>query len=233
VNHRATTRLRPGNRRVAGRPGRAHRIGELLASRERLAVAVLDERRRIERDLHDGVQHRMLYLAWLAERASAVAVQGRTGAELTDLLTTLVRAVRETNAELRDLARGIHPSIVVEQGLAVAIEEYGVRSPIALRVGIPPRRFPAPVETTAYFAIVEAVVNAAKHSGADRADVVAEHTAGLLRIGISDDGRGGADPSRGTGLRNIADRLSALGGWLVVRSAPGEGTTLTLGLPCA
>jgi signal transduction histidine kinase len=202
-------------------------VAELRASRTRIAQAAVRERRKIERDLHDGVQQRLLRLSWLAKQAAASA---GTGAVST--LDQLTEEVRVTHAELRELAQGIHPSAVTEHGLAVAIEEYALRAPLAVSVDIPAGRWPPEVEVTAYFVIVEAIVNAAKHAGAVEVQVSVRHRAGRLDVEVRDDGAGGAEPRRGTGLRGLRDRVSALGGTFTVDSPPGRGTVVRVELPC-
>jgi signal transduction histidine kinase len=207
-------------------------LAELHASRERIAVAALQERRRIERDLHDGAQQRLLRLSWLAQQAQGLASSDRAAAPVVPVLDELLREVRQTTAELRDLAQGIHSSIVTTRGLAAAVEEFAVRAPLTLVVDLPAERHAEAVEATAFFVIMEAVVNAAKHARVDRVDIHGRRQRGDLIIDVVDEGVGGADPRRGTGLRNMSDRLVALGGSLSVSSRPGAGTWLRMRLPC-
>ena len=203
-------------------------VEELQSSRKRIALAAIGERRRIERDLHDGAQQRLLRLSWLAQRARQLA----TGDEVPALLGELVREVSQTTTELRELAQGLYPQLLTERGLAVAIEEYAVRAPLVVRVDLPATRFADAVETTAFFIIMEAIVNAAKHAQTDSVDVAGRVEPGRLVIDIRDRGVGGADPRGGTGLRNMADRLTALDGTLTVDSPPGHGTHVRVVLPC-
>jgi signal transduction histidine kinase len=223
----AAARLALSNARLQALQRR--QLDELRASRERLAVAALDERRRIERDLHDGVQQRLLRLSWLGQQALDLSAAGPAG----PLLRDLVGELRDTGAELRELARGIHPALITDRGLAAAVEEYAVRGPLAVEVDLPARRYPGVVEVTAFFVILEAVVNAAKHAGVDRVEVRGQDGPGRLVVEVCDSGTGGADPRRGTGLRNMADRLAAVRGSLTVTSPPGGGTRVTAVLPCA
>jgi signal transduction histidine kinase len=222
----AAARLALSNARLQALQRR--QIEELQSSRRRIALAALGERRRIERDLHDGAQQRLLRLSWLARRARQLG----TGDEVPALLDELVQEVSLTTGELRELAQGIHPPLVTERGLAVAIEEYALRAPLAVRVDLPPNRFIEPVETTAFFIIMEAIVNAAKYAQTDHVDVAGRVEPGRLVLDIRDRGIGGADARRGTGLRNMADRLTALDGTLTVHSPPGQGTHLRVVLPC-
>jgi signal transduction histidine kinase len=209
-------------------------IEELQSSRKRIALAALGERRRIERDLHDGAQQRLLRLSWLAQRAKQLVTGELPGAgdEVPALLGELVREVALTTTELRELAQGLYPQLLTERGLAVAIDEYALRFPLVARVDLPATRFSDVVETTAFFIIMEAIVNAAKHAQTDCVDVTGRVEPGRLVVDIRDEGVGGADPLGGTGLRNMADRLSAIDGTLSVDSPAGRGTHLRVVLPC-
>jgi signal transduction histidine kinase len=206
-------------------------LDELRASRERLAVAALTERRRIERDLHDGVQQRLLRLSWLAQRARGLVNPDASGEDVVPVLNALVEEVSQTTAELRDLAHGIHPSIVAELGLASAVMEFALQAPLTLTVDLPRERFAEAVEATAFFVIMEAIVNAAKHSRVDSLEVRGHVDDDCLIVSIADAGVGGADARRGTGLRNMSDRVAALGGTLEVDSPVGGGTRVTVVLP--
>jgi signal transduction histidine kinase len=198
----------------------------------RVVQAALDERRKIERNLHDGVQQRLLRLTWLAKQAQTVAATETTARGVVPFLDQLAEEARGTFAELRELAQGIHPSLGTEKGLAVAVEEYALRAPVAVLVDLPPDRLPPAVEVTAYFVISEAVVNAIKHAGVDEVRVSGRVRAGRLVVEVSDDGSGGANPAAGTGLLGLSDRVAALGGILTVRSVPGHGTRVVAELPC-
>jgi signal transduction histidine kinase len=203
-------------------------LAELASSRARLAEAALNERRAIERDLHDGLQHRLLRLSWLARRA-ATAVGTGPGRPLMDQLADEARDASDT---LRDLARGIHPAVLTEQGLAAAVEEHALRSHVPMLIDIPAGRWVGPIEATAYFVVLEAATNAAKHASADRITVRGRHRDGWLTVEVADDGLGGADPTLGTGLRGLRDRVSALGGRLAVYSTFNGGTRIVAELPC-
>jgi signal transduction histidine kinase len=200
---------------------------ENAAARTSAALAALEERRKIERDLHDGVQQRLLRLTWLAKQARTLAPP-----DVAPVLDELAEEARGTFAELREVARGIHPSLVTERGLAEAVEEYSLRSPVPVEVDLPAGRWPAPVEITAFFVISEAVVNAVRHAGVDRVAVSGRVLGGRLVVEVTDGGCGGADPGRGSGLRGLRDRVTALGGTLTVRSVPGHGTRIRAELPC-
>jgi signal transduction histidine kinase len=189
----------------------------LALENARLAEAALHERRSIERDLHDGLQHRLLRLSWMADR---------TGAE------ELARDARDAYTRLRELARGIHPAILTERGLAAAVEEHVLRVAIPVLLDLPAARCPVAVEAAAYFTVSEALTNAVKHAEASRVTVRGRLEAGRLTVEIADDGAGGADAARGTGLRGLQERAAALGGSVAVHSAPGLGTAVVLELPC-
>jgi signal transduction histidine kinase len=201
---------------------------ELEASRARLAEAALNERRAIERDLHDGLQHRLLRLSWLAGRV-AVAVGGGPARPAADQLS---REARDAYATLRELAQGIHPAVLTEQGLEAAVEEHAMRSHVPMIIDIPAGRWAGPIEATAYFVILEAATNAAKHASAEQITVRGWQRDGWLTVEIVDDGLGGADPRLGTGLRGLRDRVTALGGRFAVHSAFHQGTRVVMELPC-
>jgi signal transduction histidine kinase len=208
------------------------RLSELQASRARLVEATEAERRRIERDLHDGTQQRLVSIAMslgLAE-ARLPSDPGSVGPIVREAREALAQAL----AELRELGQGIHPSILSERGLAAALDELCGRSalPASLDVDLA-ARLPAQVETAAYFVVSEALTNAAKHSHAHRVRVSAAADARVLAVEIADDGIGGAGGGAGTGLRGLADRVEALGGTLTLSSPPGRGTTLRVEIPCA
>ncbi len=148
---------------------------------------------------------------------------GRTAAELQLAL-----------AELRELARGIHPAILTQEGLGAALESLATRAAVPVRiVAAPDRRLPAAVETTAYFVVCEALANVAKHAGTCTATISARQAGGRLLVEVTDDGVGGTDPAKGSGLRGLGDRVAALDGRLEVHSPPGGGTRVVAELPCA
>ena len=199
---------------------------EVRESRARIAAAHVTERRRLERNLHDGAQQRLLALAMELRAAQVNGDRGRLHETVGAAVDELQRAV----VELRELANGLHPAVLDNGGLAAAAEELAGRFPVRLTLDGIDRRFPREVEATAWFLACEGVTNAVKHSGAQHIDLSITATNGSLAVGVRDDGRGGADPA-GRGLRGLADRAEAVGGTLVVRSGP-EGTTLTGELPC-
>lgn len=202
------------------------RLAEVSASRARIVEAADEERRRVERDLHDGAQQRLVALALRLD-----AARGPDGTD--PVLERATAELREAIAELRGLARGIHPTILTESGLQAAIESLAERSPIPVDVQVTPARFAGPVEATAYFVASEGLTNVARSSHATSASVSAEVdvTDRRLIIRVADDGVGGADPSLGSGLRGLADRVAAAGGTFAVESPVGGGTVLRAELP--
>jgi signal transduction histidine kinase len=203
---------------------------ELAASRARVVAAADQTRRRLERDLHDGAQQRLVSLA-LRLRTAATAIPP----DLRDVHRELDGVGKELDAvldDLRELSRGIHPAILSEGGLGPALRTLARRSavPVELQVGTQ-GRLPERVEVTAYFVVAEALANAAKHANATAVRVDVDRADGLVRLAIRDDGVGGADPSRGSGLVGLKDRVEASGGTLWVDSPPGHGTSLLVELP--
>ncbi|WP_243704646.1 CHASE3 domain-containing protein [Micromonospora sp. KC723] len=204
----------------------------LAASRARVVAAGDQARRRIERDLHDGTQQRLVSLI-LALRAAETAVPpGST--EVREQLSRAVDGLSDALDELRELSRGIHPAILTEGGLRPALKALARRSaiPVELAVDVP-TRLPEQVEVAAYYVVSEALANAAKHAHASVVEVEARLADGRLHLSVRDDGRGGADPARGSGLVGLADRVHALGGAMSVTSPVGAGTTLVVDLPGA
>lgn len=207
------------------------RVEELTESRSAIMRAMHLERRRIERDLHDGAQQRLVSLAMELGLA-----REKMGTDL-DAARKLIEESHEDAklvlAELRDLVRGIHPAVLTDRGLDAAISAIAGRSRIPVGVDIKlADRQPDEVEGTAYFVVVEALTNIAKHSEATEANVAIRRDRGWLRITVADNGKGGADPAKGTGLRGLSDRITALDGRMVVESPPGVGTTLMVEIPC-
>ncbi len=200
-------------------------------SRARIAAAADDERRRIERDLHDGAQQRLVALA--LELRSAQRQLGETDdTEVARLLSSTADELQVAVEELRELAHGIHPGILTQGGLAHALEALAARAPLPVSVDATLERFAADVEATAYFVACEALTNAVKHADASRASIDARRENGLLVIEIEDDGRGGAAAS-GSGLRGLSDRVEAHGGRLLVESNADSGTRVRGEIPCA
>ena len=225
----ATARLAIENQRLQAEV-RAQ-LEEVRASRARIVAFGDAERRRVERNLHDGAQQRLVNLSLtlgIARSQPAAASDG----ELTAALDEAADELRLALAELRELARGIHPVILSEAGLGPALAALAERSPIpATVVAAPPDRLPARVEETAYYVASEALANAAKHAQATAVTISARRCDRGLVVEIGDDGAGGAD-ANGSGLRGLADRVAAIDGRLEVRSPAGEGTWITAELPC-
>jgi signal transduction histidine kinase len=203
---------------------------QLTASRARIVAAADDARRHIERDLHDGTQQRLITLGLTLRLA-----QSTVPAQLPQLQTRIGRIADELTGaidELREIARGIHPAILSQGGLAPALRTLARRAAIPVKLDLhTPTRPPDPIEVAAYYVISEALTNTTKHAHATRAHVAVEHDDARLHLSIRDDGVGGADPTAGSGLIGLRDRVQALGGTLDVTSPPGEGTSIVVDLP--
>ncbi|WP_329117700.1 sensor histidine kinase [Streptomyces sp. NBC_01465] len=206
----------------------APRESEVARSRARLVDSFDAERRRIERDLHDGAQQRLVSLTMALGLVRLDAPPG----PLADRIGAAHDEAGQVLVEIRELIRGIHPQVLTDYGLGAALEDVADRSAVPVDTDIDVPRLPGPAETAAYFAVCEALANVAKHSGATGAQVRARHRRGRLTVDVRDDGHGGADPSRGTGLTGLADRLSVLDGTLSITSPPGGPTVLRLEIPC-
>lgn len=200
-------------------------LAELRASRARIVAAGDAERKRVERDLHDGAQQRLL-AAGLA--LQLLADDRGNGELLAEAQAELQSALRE----LRELARGIHPAILTDGGLAAAVRSLVDRAPVPVAVDVPDGRYPEPVESAVYFVVSEALANVAKHAHARSAAVSIAPDNSRLIVHVRDDGRGGADDQSGSGLRGLADRVGALNGSVTVTSTPGAGTTVRAEIPC-
>jgi signal transduction histidine kinase len=224
----AAVRLAIENERLAAEV-RA-KLAEVQASRARIVAAGDEQRRRVERDLHDGAQQRLVTLALRLQMARAAA--GPEDADLAGALDAAGRDLDAAIAELRELARGLHPSILASDGLRAAVEALAERTPVQTSVQIPDGRFVEALESTAYFVVAESLTNVVRYAGATRASVMIEVQDGMLRVEVADDGVGGADPSRGSGLRGLQDRVAAVAGRLTVASPAGGGTTVRAELPC-
>jgi len=206
---------------------------QVQESRRRIVAAGDEQRRRIERDIHDGAQQRLVALA-LELRATQRRLGGDVDPDVERVLTGAVEELQVAVAELRELARGVHPAILTEEGLPGALESLASRTPLNVRVeGGLEERLPPEVEAAGYFLVCEALANAVKHADATHVKISAMRHDGKLVLEVVDDGRGGADPSAGSGLRGLADRLEAHGGSLVVGSAAGGGTRVVGEIPCA
>ena len=203
---------------------------QLAASRARIVEASYEARRRIERDLHDGAQQRLVSLALDLRRVESQV--GRSPEEAAAQLVEARGQLDDALAELRELARGIHPAVLTDRGLGPAVQSLAARSPVPVAVDVSlPSRLPASVEAAAYFVVSEALANVAKYSGAGGVDVRISQVDGSARVLVADDGAGGADPAVGSGLRGLRDRVEALGGTLAVESPSGGGTTVSAELP--
>jgi signal transduction histidine kinase len=209
----------------------ANRVDELRARREQLFDVVEAERRRIERDLHDGAQQRLVALAMNLGMAKEKFDKDPAAARA--LMEEAHREAKQAMVELRNLARGIHPAVLSDRGLDAALSSLAGRAPVPVAVEVSVAvRPPAAVETTAYFVVAEALTNIARHSGASRAAVTVARNNGHLKVEVTDDGIGGADTSRGTGLAGLVDRVQSVDGTLRISSPAGGPTILTVELPC-
>jgi PAS domain S-box-containing protein len=205
---------------------------DVRASRARIVHAADEERRRLERNLHDGAQQRLVSLSIAIRLAQKRLAHDLEGA--AQLLDAASRDVDEAVSELRELARGLHPVVLTELGLRPALQGLAERSPICVEIAsVPGERLPSPVEAAVYYLVAEALTNAAKHAEADRGEIVVVREDERVVVEVRDDGRGGADPAGGTGLIGLHDRVDALGGSLTVHSPPGEGTVVRAILPLA
>jgi signal transduction histidine kinase len=203
---------------------------ELAASRLRIVEASDAERRRIERNLHDGAQQRLVAMAVGLRLARAKIRSAPDEAE--ELVAVASEELAHALEELRELARGIHPAVLTDRGLGAALEVLAVRAPLPVTVeGHLAERLPEAIEAAAYYVVSEALANIAKHAAAEAACVRITRTAERARIVIEDDGAGGADPGRGSGLSGLRDRVEALAGELEIESVPGRGTRLCAEFP--
>jgi signal transduction histidine kinase len=206
-------------------------LDELRASRARIVTAGDVQRRRLERDLHDGAQQRLMALG-INLRLAQDLVRGDPR-EAVELLEASLDELNKATRELRELARGIHPAVLTERGLQAALNGLAERSSVPVElVGTPDGRLPSPVESAVYFVVAEALTNVARYAGAQVATVSVERSNGHVEVKVSDDGVGGADPDRGSGLRGLSDRVAALDGRLDLTSADGQGTTVMVRIPC-
>ncbi|MER5964640.1 sensor domain-containing protein [Streptomyces sp. NPDC002057] len=207
------------------------RVDELTRTRHDAVDTSAAELRRIERDLHDGAQARLVAVGMSLGTVEALMEKDPVRAK--ELLARARSDSADALAELRDLVRGIHPPVLAERGLADAVRALALRMPVRVEVAVDlPGRPPASVETAAYFAISETLTNAVKHSGAERIRLDVGHRDRVLRISVTDDGRGGADP-RGSGLTGIERRLGTFDGVLAISSPAGGPTLVTMEIPCA
>jgi PAS domain S-box-containing protein len=211
---------------------RKHHEEELRRSRARIVEAASAERRRLERNLHDGAQQRLVSISLFLRLAEGKVETDPAGAR--DLLARASDELAHALEELRELARGIHPAILTDRGLEPAIQALVTRSPVPVTLAeAPEERLPENVEAAAYYVVSEALANVAKYAQASAATVRVARLDGRTVVEVADDGIGGADPTRGTGLRGLADRVEALDGILQVESRPGAGTTVRAEIPVA
>jgi PAS domain S-box-containing protein len=209
---------------------RKRQEGELRGSRVRLLRAGDEARRRLERNLHDGAQQRLVSLSLALRLAHARLRDAPEEAER--LLAGASEELAQALEELRELARGIHPAVLSERGLSAALEALAGRAPVPVGVTVPPDRFPPAVEAAAYYVISEALANVAKYAEASAVEIRVTRQNGRAVVEVADDGVGGADPARGSGLSGLVDRVEALDGVLKVESAPGAGTRIRAEIPC-
>ena len=220
---------------IAIENGRLHvelraRLEELRGSRSRVLEAGQNERQRLERNLHDGAQQRLIALSLdLSLLEQELAADGGASERLAQARQEIATSL----GELREVARGIHPAVVSGHGLAVALEQLTARAPVPVRLRVAvDERLPDPVEVAAYYLVSEGLANVAKHASASAATVEVSRANGQVVVEIVDDGVGGADSERGSGLRGLADRVEALGGRLRVWSPTGGGTRVKAEMPC-
>jgi signal transduction histidine kinase len=192
---------------------------------------VTGERRQLERNLHDGAQQRLVSLSL---QLRLLGMRLEPGSEAATLLAGAQDELAQSLAELRELAHGLHPAVLTDHGLAVALRSLADRAPVPVDVDVVlARRPPAAVEVAAYYFVSESLANIAKYAAATSAEVRVVHEDGRLIVEVTDDGVGGADPGAGSGLRGLGDRLAALGGELDVHSPLGLGTRVRATIPCA
>jgi signal transduction histidine kinase len=206
------------------------RVEDLRGARERIIAAADEERRRIQRDLHDGAQQRLVSLALILSMAESRLESDPVRA--AELIAQAREEAQQAIGELRELAGGIHPAVLSDHGLCAALEALASRAPVPVRVdGELDEKLKPTVEAAAYFVTSEALANVAKYAQATQASVEVRLEEGRLRLSVRDDGVGGADPEQGSGLKGLRDRVDALDGQLELHSPPGEGTTLSVEIP--
>ena len=226
----AEGRLEKFTELVATAIAKADSRSELAASRRRIVAASDEARRRIERDLHDGTQQRLVSLALAVRNAEADVPPDR--GDLRGVLSHIATGLADAVADLQEFSRGIHPAILARGGLGPALRTLARRSAIPVELDITAdTRFPEPIEVAAYYVASEALANATKHAQASRVEVTLATRNGRLLLSVRDDGVGGADPARGSGLVGLSDRVQALGGTVSVHSPAGAGTRLLVDLP--
>ena len=220
--------------RVLLGPSRAeeleHRVERLAETRAGVVDAADAERRRLERDLHDGTQQRLVSLAM---RLGMARAEHPEAAKANQIIAEAHEEAKAALLELRQLVRGLHPAVLEDRGLDAALSGVAARLPIPVRLSVDVLRRPSPtVEAVAYFVVSEGLTNIAKHAQASQAEVFVQRAGDRLHIIVSDDGVGGADPARGTGLAGLAKRAASVDGTFEIASPPGGPTLLTVDLPC-
>jgi signal transduction histidine kinase len=212
------------------------RVESLAESRSEVVDAADAERRRIERDLHDGAQQRLVSMAMnlgLARRMLKGLPVDEQAPRAMEVIEEAHREAQAAIVELRDLVRGLHPVVLEDRGLDAALSGIAARAPLPVRLTVELKQRASPaVEAVAYFVVSEALANIAKHAHASRADVSVRQSGSRIVITVLDDGVGGADPAKGTGLSGLRQRAASVDGTLAVSSPPGGPTTLTVELPC-
>jgi signal transduction histidine kinase len=207
-------------------------VSQLTETRARVVDAADAERRRIERDLHDGAQQQLVSLAMNLGRAKAKLDTDPEGAK--ELVTQAHQEAKDSITELRNVVRGVHPAVLTDRGLDAALSALAARSPVPVRLDVDVRERPSPtIEAVAYFVVSESLTNIARHSGATHAAVHIERDGDRLLVSVSDDGRGGATENPGGGLAGLRDRVAAVDGTFRLQSSPTGGTTVTVEVPCA
>jgi signal transduction histidine kinase len=201
-------------------------LEEIEASRRRIVEAGDTQRRRLERELHEGAERRLAEVAALLDEAG-----GGAGADFGALLEETRAELERAQTELIEFARGVHPRVLTERGLAAALVDLAGRAPVPVDLAVTESRFPAAVEAVAYFVCSEALTNIGKYAEASRAAIEVIRRDGAVTVSVRDDGRGGARMDAGSGLLGLADRVEALGGRLLVESQLGEGTVVSAQLP--
>lgn len=208
-----------------------HQVRRLAQTRAGAVDAADAERRRLERDLHDGTQQRLVSLAM---NLGMARVEVTTAEQAKNAIAAAHEEAKAALTELRNLIRGLHPAVLADRGLDAALSGVAARMPVPVRLTVDlPRRPPPVIEAVAYFVVSEALTNVAKHAQASQAEVFVQRTGDRLHVIISDDGVGGADPARGTGLAGLAKRASSVDGTFEIASPPGGPTLITVDLPCA
>jgi signal transduction histidine kinase len=206
-------------------------VSQLTQTRARVVDAADAERRRIERDLHDGAQQQLVSLAMNLGRAKAKFDSDPEGAK--ELVTQAHQEAKDSITELRNVVRGVHPAVLTDRGLDAALSALAARSPVPVRLDVDVRGRPSPtIEAVAYFVVSESLTNIARHSGATHAAVHIEGDGDRLLVSVSDDGHGGATESPGGGLAGLRDRVAAVDGTFRLKSSPASGTTVTVEVPC-